>query len=111
MEPVLSNLKDISAGGVRFWSQKFMPEGTLLKVSTVVPPIDLKIEALARVIRTRRAKNNFLYYIAAVFLEIPKADQDKLDRFIEELSRGRRSSFVVDHASRVRRQSELEYIS
>ena len=53
-EDFVSNLKDISAGGIRFWTEYFFEEETLLEVSICIPPIDRVLHALARVIRIRK---------------------------------------------------------
>ena len=82
IEPLVSNLKDISAGGLKFWSEHFLPEGSLLRVSVCTPPLNRVIEALARVVRVRRSPQN-LYYIAVSFIEIPAEDQAAINQFVE----------------------------
>src|SRR5688572_6274222 len=73
-EPFIANIKDISAGGVRFWSDHYLAEGVLLKIAVWVPPIDRTIEGLARIIRVRQAKGRLVYYLGARFLEISQQD-------------------------------------
>lgn len=85
-EPLVSNIKDLSAGGIKFWTDQFLPEETLLKVSFLVPPLGLIVEALGRVIRIRRAKEESIYYIAIRFIEMPDESKKAVDDFIEYLA-------------------------
>ena len=102
-EPFVSNLKDISAGGCRFWADQFLPEGVLLKVSIWVPPIERKIQALARLIRVRRSPQSPVYYLSASFVEVPTADQAAMNEFIEEISQAPGARQLVDDFIAVKR--------
>lgn len=82
----VSNMKDLSAGGLKFWTETYIPEATLLRVSFIVPPLERTVETLSRVIRVRQAKNVPIYYIAVRFIEIPEDAKEALDVFIESLS-------------------------
>lgn len=86
-EPFLSNMKDLSAGGVKFWTGNYIAEGTLIKVSFLVPPLDMKVDTLARVVRVRSAGDlEPLYYAAARFIEISEDAKNAIDQFVEHLS-------------------------
>ena len=104
-EAAISNLKDISAGGVRFWTDKWIPEASLLRLSIFVPPIQTTLEVLGRVLRVRRALRADVYYLAVGFIEISRDQQHLLNEFIEELSKTREGSMLVKHASRVKREA------
>ncbi len=109
--PAVSNIKDVSAGGVKFWSDQFLPLGTLLKLSILIPPIGRILEALGRVVRVRQAKEGSIYYTGVAFLEVPKADQEALNDWIERLSRSEKARALIDDASIVRREIQEPSLS
>ncbi len=84
-EPSVSNVKDISAGGLRFWTDRRLPQGVLLAVRICIPPVEKNLEAACQVLRVHRGPGE-IYYIAAKFIEVSKADQMNLDNFIEKIS-------------------------
>ncbi len=104
-EPYISNLKDISAGGVRFWSEHFFPEDALVRVSIWFPPIEETVTALGRVVRVRRSPNAPVYYLSVRFVEIEAQVQEALNDFIEDLSDDREMRRFVDDSHRVNRFS------
>lgn len=104
-EPLLSNVKDISAGGMRFWSESFFPEGTLLRVSVWIPVLDKPFDALARVVRTRTAFGSGIYYLSLRFIEVNQEQQAALDRFIETIANDPKTRRYVDDFAFVRRQT------
>ncbi len=85
-EPFVSNIKDLSGGGVKFWTEQYITEGTLLKVSFLVPALDMKVDTLARVVRTRTAFGAPVFYVAVRFIEIPETAKNAIDEFVEYLS-------------------------
>ncbi len=86
-EPSLSNMKDLSAGGVKFWTDQYVAEGTLVKVSFLVPPLDMKVDTLARVVRVRTGGGlDPIYYVATRFIEISQDAKAAIDEFVEHLS-------------------------
>lgn len=103
-EFLLSNLKDISAGGVKFWSAKPLMEGDLFWVEVLAQPIDRVIRGLARVVRVRLAKKNFVYYNALQFLEIASADQNALNSFIDRVAAESGGRELVPEPSVIRRR-------
>jgi len=106
--PFVSNAKDISASGLKFWTDRFLPERTLLKVSIMMAPLERTIEVLGRVLRVRRSKDGTVYYLAIGFLEIPKADQTALNEYIERLAKTPAARKLVDHARVVTREAEIQ---
>ena len=103
-EPVVSNIKDLSAGGVKFWTDQFLAEGALLKVEFLVPPLGFDVQALARVARVRQAKKNSVFYVALRFIEIPEGVKKGIDNFIEHLATLPGTERLVDHTSFIQRQ-------
>ncbi len=85
-EPVVANIKDLSAGGVKFWTNQFLAEGALLKIGFLVPPLGFEVEALARVARVRPAKKDSVFYVALRFIEIPEGVKNGINDFIERLA-------------------------
>ena len=93
--PFVANIKDISAGGVRFWTDQFFPEGTLLKISMLIPPIDLVMETIGKVVRVRLSQDGTYFYMGISFIEIRAHEQISLNEFIENLAKSRKSKFLV----------------
>lgn len=98
-EPRITNVRDISAGGLRFWSEEAVPESSVLNVSVFLPPLERFVEATAQVLRVRRAKEGGLvYYVAVRFLELKAEDREALNQFAEALSKDEGARFLIDHA-------------
>lgn len=103
-EPFLSNLKDLSAGGVKFWTEHYIPEGTLIKVSFLVPPLDMKVDTLARVVRVRAgAGEDPIFYAATRFIEISEDAKNAIDQFVEYLFELPKARRMVSSSPLVRR--------
>ena len=103
-EPTVSNIKDVSTGGVKFWTEHYYPVSMLVQVSLLVPPIDRALQILGRVVRVRRGRWNSLYYAGVAFLEIPAADQELLNAFVERIAGVPGARPLVDHAEWVERE-------
>ena len=85
-EPRITNARDISAGGMRFWATEKIPSNSVLKISIFLPPLDRSVEALARVLRTRKSKEGMIYYVAVNFVDLKEEDRKALREFAEALS-------------------------
>lgn len=96
-DPEMFNIRDISATGLRFVSNKFIAEGTKLKVSAYVPPIGRIIQAHANVIRTREASGTSLFFVGVHFIDLKKEDSEDLNDFIEKLAKNPDAHYMVDH--------------
>lgn len=97
-EPRITNVRDISAGGLRFWTEDRIPDSSVLNVSVYLPPLDRFVEAVAQVLRVRRAKEGMVYYVAVRFLDLRSEDREGINRFAEALSRDEGARFLIDHA-------------
>jgi c-di-GMP-binding flagellar brake protein YcgR len=106
-EPHVSNIKDLGAGGTKFWTDQFMAEGTLVKVSFLVPPLELNVEALGRVVRVRQARESGVFYIAVRFIEIPDSSKAAINEFIEYIASQPDARGVVEDAPVVKRALSL----
>lgn len=108
-EPRVANIKDISAGGVRFWSADYIPEGALLKVNVLVPPIDLVMGAVGKVVRVRKAGQADFYYIGVNFVEIEAHQQMALNEFIENLSKNKDARPLVPDDRVIVRHADIQF--
>lgn len=110
-EPYISNVKDISGGGLRFWSAAFFPEGTLLRISAWIPSLQKPLDALARVVRARGAKTADSYYLSIRFIEVDQEIQSALNDFIENLAANPKTRRYIDSAKgKIRRAKVLSRV-
>ena len=79
-------------------------ESSLLKVSVYLPPLGRAVDALAQVLRARKAKKGFFYYVAIQFLDLNHEDRQAIDEFANNLSQDEGASFLIDHADVVVRK-------
>lgn len=107
-DPYIANVKDVSAGGVRFWSPVYLPEGTLLRVSVWMPFLEKPLEALARVVRVRTARTPDSFYLSVRFIEIDQTSQQQINSFIEKLAANSETrKFIDDFKGKIRRTGNL----
>lgn len=103
-ESFITNVRDISAGGFRFWLGGAVPESSILNVSIYIPPLERSVDAVAQVLRVRRVKGGFLYYAAMSFMDIKKEDREAINEYAEVLAQDQKASFLIDHADIVIRK-------
>ena len=96
-ESRITNARDISAGGLRFWTEE-APESSLLDVSIFLPPLNRSVQATAQVLRVRRAREGFVYYVAVSFLDLNQEDRKEIEAFAEAISKDQDARFLIDHA-------------
>lgn len=101
----ITNARDISAGGLRFWTQEKLSESSVLTVSIYLPPLNRVVSGVVRVLRVRRLKKTFLYSVAVSFLDLKQEDREAIDEFAESLSHDKRAQFLIDHAEIVVRRT------
>lgn len=99
----VATTKDLSTGGIRFYSPRFIEEGTLLKIQLLVPPIDQSISAFARVSRVHTIRRHSQYEVSLSYVEIDKKDYDLLSRFITSCLEKKEAHFLFDHQDVVAR--------
>ncbi len=109
-EPYVSNIKDISAGGMRFWTDKIFPEGAFLNISVLFPPSENEIRVLGKILRVRQVRHGNFNYVAISFLEMSREDQQTLNDFIERLSLDPESAMLIDQHDIVERKIEALYV-
>lgn len=99
----VANTKDLSTGGLRFYSSRFLEEGTLLKIQVLVPPIDQTISAFARVVRVHTIRKHNQYEISLSYVEIDKKDHQLLNDFIGRCLEQKEAQHLFDHQDVVAR--------
>lgn len=108
-EFLVSNIKDISATGLRFWTEEPLLEGSLLMVEVLPPPLGRVIRALARVVRARLAEKSLVYYNAVRFVEISEEDQNALNYFIERIASEPGARALVPDDSAIRHRARTGF--
>jgi c-di-GMP-binding flagellar brake protein YcgR len=96
--PQLTNVKDISAGGLRFLTKVPIDEGATVRLAILIPSFEKPIESEARVVRVECVQKGReeLYSISVKFDKIESAECKALDEFIHELTKENKKSFFVD---------------
>lgn len=97
--PHVANLKDLSEGGMRFFSREALPKGVVMEVSTLIPP-DRIIKALGRVVYLRR-RGPLAYHVAVSFIEVSKNDRKTLHHFIANIGKDTNLRRMIAVGSRV----------
>ena len=104
-EAHVTNARDIGAGGLRFWTDREIPESSILSVSIYIPPLGRTVDAVAQVCRVRKAKGGMMLSVAVSFLDLKKEDREAINEFAESLSRDKGAEFLIDHADVVVRRA------
>lgn len=79
----LAVTKNISAGGLLFFSNESLLAGAILEIKIELPDGLDPIECLARVVRSEETDQENIYNIAACFLDMTSAQRVRLDRYVE----------------------------
>ena len=98
-EPRITNVKNLSAGGVKFLTRELIPEASILKVNLLVPPLEKIFHANAIVLRLRRLKKRLIYSVAVSFTNISAQDKEVINQFVENLSEAGDAKLKIDQAS------------
>jgi len=103
-KPKINNVRDISAGGLKFISDEAVPERAGIKLRVLMPSLEKTLVARAQILRVRRVPHAVNYTVAVKFTEISQDDQKALNDFIERLAEDRNARFLIDHAEVVVRK-------
>ncbi len=76
--------KNISAGGILFYSNELIIAGSILELRFQIPASEDRIECLARVVRCEKIEVEGIYEVGSCFLDLSAKDRAKLERFIEK---------------------------
>ena len=111
-ESAAANLKDFSAGGLKFWTEKPFNEGDLLEVSLWLPPLQRVVDVVCKVVRVRRAYHSDVYYVGAKYHHVTSEDQKRINDFIESISHRKRvPKSLIHDKDTVTRSKFLELIN
>jgi len=86
---------DLSGGGIRFLTEEYVEDGSILYVQSELPNGDMQTQV--RVIRTEKIEDSKpqRYCVATEFHEISERDRDRIIRFIFEIQRMMRKKGLV----------------
>ncbi|HLD69673.1 MAG TPA: PilZ domain-containing protein [Candidatus Omnitrophota bacterium] len=104
--PKITNIKNISAGGMKFLTKEIIPETSSIQVNILIPPLEKSFQACASVLRVRRLKRRLIYSVAVRFTDIRQKDQDVLDEYVKSLSDDGKMSILIDHANVILRDKK-----
>ena len=79
-----SSTRDISAGGIFFFSDKLLPPGSILELKMELTE-DMPLKCLIRVERTEEIMRDKIYGIAVCFLDMPSAERVRIDKYIKNV--------------------------
>ena len=106
LAPRITNIRDISAGGMRFLTKDILAESSVIKVKVMAPPDGRVFDAEARILRVRRANRNFVYSAAVNFVNISAKDRDDLESFSEDMAQHEDTRICIDQAQVVLKQGK-----
>ncbi|MEK7447904.1 MAG: ATPase, T2SS/T4P/T4SS family [Planctomycetota bacterium] len=75
---------DISATGVLFETNQFVPVSAIVKLKIELPFVPKKIECLVRIIRVEEIKKSGRYNVGSQFLDIDSADKTLIDKLVQQ---------------------------
>jgi len=78
--------KDISAGGIKFIAQEFIPHGSHLRIKVNFHKTSFSFEALVRWVWAREIPHSEEYEIGVEFIDIPQDAVKYLQQYIESLN-------------------------
>ncbi len=84
--PRVTNLVDISEGGLRFLAHEKISELSILHLSIYLPPLERSVDTVSKVTRVRRARDGeTTYYVSVIFLDLKGGDREAIRQFAELL--------------------------
>ncbi|HLD69672.1 MAG TPA: PilZ domain-containing protein [Candidatus Omnitrophota bacterium] len=93
----LTNVHDISAGGLRFQTSLPLENGASIRLAVLIPSFEKPIEAEAKVVWVGRGKRkNMPYSVAVEFTKIPEDAKEGLESFIQNLVKEKKSPLFID---------------
>lgn len=97
----VTNLKDLSAGGVLFASNQPLLQGGNLKLEINLPTVEKPISASARVVRVSKGAQSGIYRIATKFIDLNPQDKKLIRQLIERMARHRKDKNLVNRKKRI----------
>lgn len=81
-----SSTRDISAGGIFFFSDKLLPLGSILELRMELSDgVDMPLKCLIRVERIEEIMVDKIYGVAVCFLDMPSAERVRIDKYIKNV--------------------------
>ncbi len=75
----ISQIKDISKGGVRFWSTMLLAKDVVLVVELHVPYVDYGVRIEAVVVACEEKMKDLIYEVRLKFINVDQSTNDVLD--------------------------------
>ena len=97
----ITNLHDLSVGGVLFTAEQPFLKGSEVKLEIVLPTSEQPVVASATVIRVTKVPNVQLYRIATKFNSLKPADRRAIRVLIERMARDSHAKGFVDRKKHV----------
>ncbi|MDP3920310.1 MAG: PilZ domain-containing protein [Candidatus Omnitrophota bacterium] len=103
-EPLaVANTKDLSLGGVRFSTRAPLEEGSLVRITVLLPTELQEVSAIARVLKSRPAQGKDYSTVILQFVEMANEDQKLLKDLIFRLLGTREAKHLFDEEEIVTR--------
>jgi len=95
----VTNVKDVSEGGLLVASYELIPISSLLKLSIKLPAHDKPIETYGKVTRcVRVSRTEEVYHIGLSFLDIKESDRQEIAKHIDEAGNHRLGKKLLKRA-------------
>ena len=85
-EPKITNVRDISAGGLRFVTKELLNSGTAIKVSLLIPALNKSFDAKATILRVQKQKKGLYYSTALRFDDLSSTEEEVINSYIKQLA-------------------------
>lgn len=99
------NAKDISAGGLSFWTDERIPESSILDLEIFISPDQPPVTSVGRVVQVRKDRTGSVYQVAVSFLDVKREEREGLARLADQLLEDKDTQSLVDHGEWVNRRS------
>jgi len=86
-KPILSFIRNISAGGALFHCKEEIPVGAVIELSISFPPSPEPIKVLAKVLRVKQLKTVAGFYIGVKFINIGDKAKELINQKILEMDK------------------------
>lgn len=97
----ITNLHDLSVGGVLFTSEHPLLRGSVLKLELNLPTSQKPVQVSAEVLRVTKVLKSNIYRVATRFSNLNASDRKAIRMLIERMSRDRRVKGLVNRKKRV----------
>jgi len=97
----ITNVRDLSVGGVLFSSDHPLLKGSLLNMQINLPTSEAPLSVRAEVVRTARLKHSDLYRVGTRFIGLKSKDHTSIRLLIERMMRDKRVSGLVNRKRRI----------